>query len=153
MRKELSEFPVSEERWKSLAEESQRLEERYGKLIAFREVCGQYQDAVRRLKQEQERYLHIREESQAVQESCLAMERAFLDGQAGILAEQLSEGEPCPVCGAKVHPKKAKRPLHIPDEKKLKEEKEKLSKIQKKRRNRAGWQAKQKGSRRQPGGI
>lgn len=132
VRKELSEFPVSEERWKSLAEESQRLEERYGKLIAFREVCRQYQDAVRRLKQEQERYLHIREESQAVQESCLAMERAFLDGQAGILAEQLSEGEPCPVCGAKVHPKKAKRPLHIPDEKKLKEEKEKLSKIQKK---------------------
>ena len=33
--------------------------------------------------------------------------RAFLDAQAGILAESLEEGEPCPVCGSTFHPQKA----------------------------------------------
>ncbi|MBO4835362.1 MAG: SMC family ATPase [Lachnospiraceae bacterium] len=31
-------------------------------------------------------------------------QKAYLDDQAGILAEALKEGEPCPVCGSKEHP-------------------------------------------------
>ena len=33
--------------------------------------------------------------------------KAYLDGQAGILANELSEGTPCPVCGSVAHPKPA----------------------------------------------
>ena len=33
--------------------------------------------------------------------------QTFLDGQAGVLAKHLKEGEACPVCGSKEHPKKA----------------------------------------------
>lgn len=32
------------------------------------------------------------------------LEKAYLDGQAGILASSLTEGEPCPVCGSTSHP-------------------------------------------------
>lgn len=36
---------------------------------------------------------------------------AFLNEQAGILAEKLTEGKACPVCGSKEHPRKAKLSL------------------------------------------
>ena len=36
--------------------------------------------------------------------NCLEMEDAFLRSQAGILASNLSDGEPCPVCGSPEHP-------------------------------------------------
>ena len=40
------------------------------------------------------------------------MYEAFLKEQAGILAENLSAGCPCPVCGSTVHPDPAKLPEH-----------------------------------------
>ncbi len=42
------------------------------------------------------------------------MDQAYRDGQAGILAEALEEGIPCPVCGSTSHPQKAKRLEHVP---------------------------------------
>ena len=47
------------------------------------------------------------------------MEQRFRDGQAGILAERLVEGEPCPVCGSLSHPNKACLTEDIPSEKEL----------------------------------
>lgn len=41
---------------------------------------------------------------------------AFFREQAGILAGNLKEGEPCPVCGSKVHPKKAKASEKAPEQ-------------------------------------
>ena len=47
------------------------------------------------------------------------MEQAFRDGQAGVLAEKLKEGEMCPVCGSTSHPKLAKKSDKVPSEKEL----------------------------------
>lgn len=51
------------------------------------------------------------------------MNRLYMDGQAGILAESLEEGIPCPVCGSISHPSPAKLQENIPTEKELKEAK------------------------------
>ena len=56
------------------------------------------------------------------------MEQAFRDGQAGILAATLTDGEKCPVCGSIAHPDKAKLTDEIPSEEKLNQAKENASK-------------------------
>lgn len=42
--------------------------------------------------------------------------QAFLNGQAGILAQDLEEGEPCPVCGSLRHPSPCPLPAEVPTE-------------------------------------
>ena len=42
------------------------------------------------------------------------MQKLFLCGQAGVMAEELKDGQPCPVCGSPVHPKKAQKEDHVP---------------------------------------
>lgn len=46
--------------------------------------------------------------------------KAFLDEQAGILAEKLQEGIPCPVCGSLSHPSPAEKSANAPSEAQLK---------------------------------
>lgn len=49
--------------------------------------------------------------------------KAFLDEQAGIIAESLVEGESCPVCGSILHPNKAIKSQNAPSEIELKKAK------------------------------
>lgn len=61
------------------------------------------------------RYEILRTQSAAASRKYSAAYRAFLDAQAGILAESLSEGEPCPVCGSLNHPRPAEIVGEAPD--------------------------------------
>lgn len=49
-------------------------------------------------------YLAARAQADRAQQHYLSMNRAFLDEQAGIIAETLQDGQPCPVCGSAEHP-------------------------------------------------
>ena len=51
------------------------------------------------------------------------MQRAFLNAQAGILAKDLRDGVPCPVCGSLEHPHPAELPAHAPTEDAVKQAK------------------------------
>ena len=65
-------------------------------------------------------YVTARDKAGDIRERYDAMNRAFLDGQAGILASGLREGDPCPVCGSRNHPAPARSAASIPTEDQLK---------------------------------
>jgi exonuclease SbcC len=55
----------------------------------------------------------------------------FFKGQAGFLATDLREGEPCPVCGSKAHPEPAARLEGAPDKEAIEAAEERRAKAQK----------------------
>ena len=87
-----------------------------------------YINEEKKLIEVQEEYKKGRELLERIKASYEKKERAFRDGQAGILAKDLKEGECCPVCGSRTHPKLATIHENMPTEEQLKEEKKILQK-------------------------
>ena len=104
--------------WKKLQDQTALIEkykqwgENYNLFIAEEKILEDHQNAYQEAEQ---RYQH---------QNQLYMEKEvlFLREQAGVLASNLSEGDPCPVCGSKEHPKKAKMMEEAPSEKELEQE-------------------------------
>lgn len=114
--------------------------EKLGGLELKLAACGQeakqmdaLQTALEGLKEDFDRVFSMKKESEELQKSFLQLqaafesdnrsymehEIAFFREQAGLMAEGLKEGEPCPVCGSTVHPDKAKTSAGAPSEAKL----------------------------------
>jgi len=64
----------------------------------------------------QSTYLSAEKIYTVANDECIKKESAFFREQAGILAESLENGLPCPVCGATEHPQKAKPTAEAPSE-------------------------------------
>ncbi|MCR5005319.1 MAG: SMC family ATPase [Clostridiales bacterium] len=58
------------------------------------------------------------------------MRRAFNDQQAGIIAETLQDGMPCPVCGSTEHPHKAHKDISAPAQAEVETAEEKARQLQ-----------------------
>ncbi|OUN20258.1 SMC family ATPase [Pseudoflavonifractor sp. An85] len=95
------------------------------------------QQALRRLEKDWELCLSTQQDvksaqtvyeeawKQVVQQEQLysSLQRAFWEEQAGLLAQGLEEGQPCPVCGSIHHPTLAQLSPHAPTEAELKQAK------------------------------
>ncbi|MCM1329593.1 MAG: SMC family ATPase [Ruminococcus sp.] len=77
-------------------------------------------------------YLDIRETYEKAAEKARDMRRKFNDEQAGIMAENLVEGQPCPVCGSVHHPTKAAKSEKAPSQKDVEETEKFAAEMQKK---------------------
>ena len=64
-------------------------------------------------------YLAADSDYRKISEDYEAKNRAFLNEQAGIIAETLVENEPCPVCGSTSHPHKACKSVEAPSQAEL----------------------------------
>ena len=122
---ELADAEVNREKLTGILNKQRKQEQDIEKLqdvlAEYKELCVQYDDA-------KAKYEAAAAKAELSQGKYQHLHRAFLDEQAGILAETLRPGVPCPVCGSIEHPMPAGKSPEAPTEAAL----EKAEKIAKK---------------------
>ncbi len=99
----------------------------------------------KQLKKEQDSYSALSNEAEKKGSEYQRLFKLYLDEQAGIIAETLTEGESCPVCGSKTHPRKAIKAENAPTKSELDESKKIYEEAQNKAHNASQKAAKTKG--------
>ena len=93
-----------------------RLNETTEQLSRIGIKLGEYEKIKTDYNKSAEKYNKARNEFLAKSAEVNRLETAWLDEQAGILASNLKDGEPCAVCGSVSHPSPAKMSENAPDE-------------------------------------
>ena len=115
----------------SIEEYKNKLEKLDESINELNELKKEHKKLIRgqqELEELTDKYIEDNNEFKRLRDIYEEMEQAFRDGQAGILAATLTDGEKCPVCGSIAHPDKAKLTDEIPSEEKLNQAKENASK-------------------------
>ena len=120
LKEELSQADVNKARLES---ERTRLQEEKAKLSALYESLQKLNLAKEQLSKAQAVYKDVSEKAKTLADEFNDLNKRFLDGQAGVMASALCDGEPCPVCGSKTHPLLAKITDQVPTEIELKKAK------------------------------
>ena len=87
------------------------------------------------LSEKQDMFLAVRQEYDEAHEQREAAERILENCRAGILAENLKDGEKCPVCGSTHHPEPAKLPEQFVTEETFKKLQKKEEELQQKKQS------------------
>ena len=90
-------------------------------------------------------YISTRNEYDTLSADFRQKQLLFFDSTAGILAGELKEGKPCPVCGSKEHPRPAPRVDDAPSQAEVEKLRRALKKSSEDVHKKAGLRAKQEG--------
>lgn len=135
---EQSQLAVSEEAELKAAQEDLQKSEPFlqKQIIRLKDILPRYT----RIKDLEKEYVQSLKKMETVLEECRQDSadyeekyRRFFEEQAGILANRLEEGTPCPVCGSTRHPKKAELSGKAPEQKDVEKAKTKRDKSEKDR--------------------
>ena len=111
---ELSALADADTRLLALQTRSAQLAQRGEALAKLEQRLADCQRQAKRAHKAQESYRTAATAQDKARARQNTLERAFLDAQAGLLAEDLVEGAPCPVCGSTHHPARALLPHTAP---------------------------------------
>ena len=102
-----------------LESEKKEINDNISKISKLEKDMSDFSNTERNLEKAQKDYIQKRSAKESKRELYAYHERAYLDAQAGILAENLHEGQPCPVCGSLSHPCLAVKPENAPTKQEL----------------------------------
>ncbi len=94
-------------------------------LMDFTRLYDEHRTLSEKLGKAQIQYLSVSKRYNETKTDYETKSKAFFDAQAGILAEELKENAPCPVCGSVNHPTPAKKSENAPTEAEWKASKKK----------------------------
>lgn len=141
-------------RWQNVGRESIQVENQWNRnrelqkeLEGLDNKLADYELLEINVKKAQERYQEASDNYQLSRVEFERKEKLFYDAQAGILADGLEEGSPCPICGSVHHPNLASKPTIVLSKEELDKEKEHLQQLESVR-NQSGTQAGEMESRR-----
>ena len=112
--KELAALADAPTRKLALETRQQQLSDRETALATLTRRLATCQQQAQKARAAQEAYRAADEAKQQAHANRDTLDKAFLDAQAGLLAQELAEGVPCPVCGSTHHPAKAALPCTAP---------------------------------------
>ena len=104
---------AGEEKTKLQMQEKE-LKDREEAIKAFQTAYRQLTSMKETLTQMQEMYQKAQKLADDAGAQAMHLRRSYNQAQAGIMAETLTEGMPCPVCGSTTHPVLAKKPADAP---------------------------------------
>lgn len=123
LKEELKTLSDAGEQKQRLIGEKEKSEDRKTRLKALLDLLEEYSEKQNMLQKLRGEYLKLSEKSTGLTAIFEAQNKAFLDEQAGIIAENLIVGKPCPVCGSIEHPCLAKKSENASTEEQLKKAK------------------------------
>lgn len=124
MRQKLSRLTELAEGRETCLLEQQQQQRRLEQAQDLQRRYDAWQQDQTRLEQAQRRYLQAQQQALELQGIYDANHRAFLDQQAGLLAQTLSDGVPCPVCGSPHHPAPAALEAGAPTQDQVRKDKQ-----------------------------
>ena len=155
------EFAQMSDAYKAMCEEFKSLEGCGEKLLVAqheKESLRKLKDGLDSLKKEIDSYnkengtltkyqSHLETRLTETSEARADYDRAyklFMSEQAGIMAADLKDGSPCPVCGSRMHPSKAEKAMDVPSQAKVEELKARMEDLDGKVRKGTGLCMEQK---------
>lgn len=145
LKKELETLSNAGENKARLEGEIKELNNRQADIQNVGKQQKKYNDEVQKLQAAQMEYLSAEKTYSVLHEDYERKNRAFLNEQAGILANDLEEGCECPVCGSTHHPCKACKSEDAPTQAELEALKNQVSAAENSRNEKNGIAVQQKG--------
>ena len=123
-RQELGSLQDAGEQEAKLTAQRDKLQQQVEDLDGLQMELADLHQIDKKLSRAQQEYRAMQETAEKSQASYDHMRKAYLDEQAGILAQDLTDGQACPVCGATHHPHPANISTEAPTKEQLEQAEE-----------------------------